>query len=248
MASSEDLLNSKVPDVTVGIGVGKDRGSVEYSASKYPGKVVIYDDPVSLVDDLVSGKIDAAVRGNMSSSVVLPILKQKFGLDELERVVVLEPKGGRMFCMAPVGIDEGWTKEQKMDLVRKSMPLLKALGLGNRVAIMSGGREDDMGRNENVDRTISDAREIVPVLCSEGYDAYDAQILLEDVVDEADLVIAPDGISGNIIFRALHFIGGAAALGAPVINTDRVFVDTSRAKADYVDCIALAMKLTEKIM
>lgn len=248
MASSEDILNSVFPDVIVGIGSGKDRTSVEYSASKYPGKVVIYDDPEALVDDLVTGKIDAAVRGNMSSSVVLPILKNRLGLDELERVVILEPEGGRLFCMAPVGIDEGWTKEQKMDIVRKSMPLLKALGLGNRVAIMSGGREDDMGRNACVDRTIVDAREIVPALCAEGYDAYDAQILLEDIVKEADLAIAPDGISGNIIFRALHFVGGAKALGAPVINTDRVFVDTSRAKSDYVDCIALAMKLTEKII
>ena len=65
---------------------------------------------------------------------------------------------------------------------------------------------------------------------------------------EADFIIAPDGISGNIIFRALHFIAGAKALGAPVINTDKVFVDTSRAKTDYVDSIALAMKLTEKIV
>ena len=247
MASSEDIICSDMPDVIVGIGAGKDRASVEYSASHYPGKVIIYDDPEALVDDLVNGRIDAAVRGNMSSSVVLPILKRKLGLDELERVVILEPEGGRLFCMAPVGIDEGWTKEQKMDIVRKSMPLLRALGLGNRVAIMSGGREDDLGRNDSVDRTIIDAREIVPILCEEGYDAYDAEILLEDIVKEADLVIAPDGISGNIIFRALHFIGGAKALGAPVINTDRVFVDTSRAKTDYIDCIALAMKLTEKI-
>ena len=248
MASSEDIICSEMPDVIVGIGAGKDRASVEYSASHYPGKVVIYDDPESLVDDLLTGKIDAAVRGNMSSSVVMPILKRKFGLDELERVVILEPEGGRLFGAAPVGIDEGWTKEQKMDIVRKSMPLLKALGLGNRVAIMSGGREDDLGRNDSVDRTILDAREIVPALCREGYDAYDAEILLEDIVKEADLVIAPDGISGNIIFRALHFIGGAKALGAPVINMDRVFVDTSRAKTDYIDCIALAMKLTEKII
>ncbi len=248
MASSEDIICSDMPDVVVGIGAGKDRASVEYSASHYPGKVIIYDDPESLVDDLLSGRIDAAVRGNMSSSVVLPILKRKLGLDELERVVILEPEGGRLFCMAPVGIDEGWTKDQKMDIVRKSMPLLKALGLGNRVAIMSGGREDDLGRNDSVDRTIMDAREIVPALRDEGYDAYDAEILLEDIVKEADLVIAPDGISGNIIFRALHFIGGSKALGAPVINMDRVFVDTSRAKTDYIDCIALAMKLTEKII
>ena len=247
MVGSEEILCSDLPDVIVGIGAGKDRASVEYSASKYPGKVIVYDDPEALVGDLVDGRIDAAVRGNMSSSVVLPILKRRLGLDELERVVILEPEGGRMFCMAPVGIDEGWTKEQKMGIVRRCMPLLRALGLGNRVAIMSGGREADLGRNGSVDRTIVDAREIVPKLRDEGYDAYDAEILLEDIVKEADLVIAPDGISGNIIFRALHFIGGARALGAPVINTDMVFVDTSRAKTDYIDCIALAMKLTEKM-
>ena len=248
MTGSEDIINAELPDVRVGIGAGKDRASVERDVARFPGNVIVYDDPEALVNDLADGTIDAALRGNMSSSVVLPLLKKALGLEELERVVIMEPAGGRMFCMAPVGIDEGWTEEQKLDIVRKSMPLLKALGLGNRIAVMSGGREDDMGRNDQVDRTIRDARSMIPKLRSEGYDAYDAQILLEDAVKEADFIIAPDGISGNIIFRALHFIAGAKALGAPVINTDKVFVDTSRAKTDYVDSIALAMKLTEKIV
>lgn len=247
MVSSDELFRSDLPDVRVGIGVGKDRSSVESSASAFPGNVTIYDDAEALVDDLISGSIDAAVRGNMSSSVVLPILRDRLGLSELERVVILEPVGGRLFCMAPVGIDEGWTKSQKLGLVRGSMPLLRALGLGNRVAVMSGGRESDLGRSDLIDRTIMDARDIVSTLCDEGYDAYDAQILLEEAVRDADLIIAPDGISGNIIFRALHFVGGAVALGAPLINTDKVFVDTSRAKTDYVDSIVLAMKLTERI-
>jgi predicted methyltransferase MtxX (methanogen marker protein 4) len=64
-------------------------------------------------------------------------------------------------------------------------------------------------------------------------------------VDEADLIIAPDGITGNLIFRTMHFIGDALALGAPVLNIDRVFVDTSRVKTDYIDSIILAMKLAE---
>ena len=41
-------------------------------------------------------------------------------------------------------------------------------------------------------------------------------------------------------------VGGAKALGAPVVNTDKVFIDTSRAKTDYRDSIALAMRLTEE--
>ena len=41
----------------------------------------------------------------------------------------------------------------------------------------------------------------------------------------------------------MHFIGNAPAFGAPLINSDKVFVDTSRVKTDFTDCIILAMKL-----
>jgi predicted methyltransferase MtxX (methanogen marker protein 4) len=44
----------------------------------------------------------------------------------------------------------------------------------------------------------------------------------------------------------MHFLAGAGAPGAPLINTDKVFVDTSRAKTDYTDSIVLAMKLCER--
>jgi len=56
-------------------------------------------------------------------------------------------------------------------------------------------------------------------------------------------VVAPDGVSGNLIFRTLHFLGGCRAYGAPVVNLDRIFVDTSRAKSDYSDSILFAAVL-----
>ena len=111
---------------------------------------------------------------------------------------------------------------------------------------MSGGRCEDVGRCKAVDRSIESARNIVKQLESEGYDAYHCQILIEDAVNNADILIAPEGITGNIIFRTLHFIGGAKALGAPVVNMDKVFIDTSRVKTDYTDSIALAMRMTEE--
>ncbi len=246
MTTSEDILKGPFPDVRVGVGICGDKTCAEKYEKTFPGKIVIYDDPKQFADDFCEGKIDAAIRGNMSSSVLLPLIRDGLGLKELERTVILETANGKMICVAPVGIDEGWTVEQKLNLVRRSVPLLKKLGMGGKVAIMSGGRMDDMGRNSHIDDTIIDAKEIVDILKKEGIDAYDAEILIEDAVKEADLIIAPDGISGNLIFRTLHFIGGAKALGAPVINTNKIFVDTSRAKTDYTDSIALAMKLTEK--
>ena len=232
MFTSETLLSNIPKGVKVGIGCNGKSAKVRDSVQGMVGSAIVYTDPERLVDDLMTGEIDAAIRGDMSSSVLLPLLKERMGVSELERVVLLEPVGGKLVMAAPVGIDEGWTIEQKHNLAVKSIELMKRIGMGTRIAVMSGGRKDDVGRHSTVDRTITDALELVDRLNSEGYDAYHAEILIEDAVREADLIIAPDGISGNLIFRTMHLIGGALALGAPVINIDKVFIDTSRAKKD----------------
>lgn len=243
MLNAGSILASGLPEARVGIGSNGDSDNVERSAEAMGA--IVYRDADELVSDLVSGRIDAAVRGNMSSSELLPKLKRALGLSILERSVLLEPAGGRPFFLAPVGVDEGWTADEKVDTAVRTVALMRRIGMGERIAVMSGGRSTDLGRHRMVDRTIEDAAEVVKSLKAKGYDAYDAEILLESAASEADLIIAPDGISGNIIFRALHFLGGAAALGAPLVNSEKIYVDTSRAKTDYKDSIALAMKLTE---
>lgn len=240
---TEDLLKD-LPDVRVGIGKGSDNGRSQRSASAFRNAEV-YDSAEELAEDLRSGSIEAAVRGDMPSSRILPTLKDVFRLEELRRAVLLEPSGRRLVFVAPVGIDEGWTVRQKYELAVGCVDLMRRIGMGERIAVMSGGREDDRGRSREVDRTLDQASELVGILSREGYDPYHSQILIESAVDDADLIIAPDGISGNLIFRTLHFLGGAKALGAPVINMEKVFVDTSRAKTDYRDSIGLAMRLTE---
>ena len=161
MFTSKTLLCGDMPDVRVGIGRGTDNGNVERSVLAMDGHdVTIYDDPYELTDDLASGRIDAAVRGDMASSMLLPILKSKLNLPALERVAFLEPLGGKLIILAPVGIDEGWTDDQRYDLAARSAVLAKKVGMGSRIAIMSGGRCEDMGRCKAVDRSIESARAI----------------------------------------------------------------------------------------
>ncbi|MDR3283271.1 MAG: methanogenesis marker protein Mmp4/MtxX [Candidatus Methanoplasma sp.] len=246
MFSASDILQGDLPDVRVGIGRGTDSGRVERSVHALAGSdITIYLDAKALASDLASGKIDAAVRGDMPSSELLPVLKAKLGIEELERVAILEPRHGKAIFVAPVGIDEGWSVEQRHDIAVRCVKLMRRLGAGTRIAVMSGGRSEDTGRNPAVDATIKEALELTDALVCEGHDAYHAQILIEDMVEEADLIIAPNGIIGNLIFRLMHFTGDAAALGAPAVNTDKVFVDTSREKVDYSDSIILAMRLAE---
>ena len=46
------------------------------------------------------------------------------------------------------------------------------------------------------------------------------------------MVIAPDGICGNLIFRTLALLCGARSLGAPVLM-EKIFVDSSRARGNF---------------
>ncbi len=245
IADADELLGSVSDRPVVGIGRATDRGFVERSAEEAGGDVRIYDDPGAMVDDLVSGRIDAAVRGDIPSDEMLPVLKKGLGLKKLERVVLLQPIGGRLLILAPVGIDEGWTEDQRFDIAVNAAKFARRIGMDSRIAVMSGGRCEDRGRCAAVDRSIDSALSLVDRLGEAGYDAYHCQILVENAVKEAGVIMAPEGITGNIMFRTLHFVGGAQALGAPIVNTDRVFVDTSRAKTDYRDSIALARRLSE---
>ena len=168
----QDIMDSELPDVKVGIGVHGDRTSVEACAKRFPGNVIIYDDADALVDDLVSGKIDAAVRGNMSSSVLLPILKRKLGLPELERIVLLEPKGGRLFCMAPVGIDEGWTLEQNYDVDTEDWNNASKDQIVNKIkqAAQDGSLEGAIVLcHETYATTAAAMEEVLPWLAQNGY-------------------------------------------------------------------------------
>ncbi len=91
-----------------------------------------------------------------------------------------------------------------------------------------------------VDRTMAD-----PELVARLTGAEHTEILIEDAARQYGMVVAPDGISGNMIFRTLTFLGAEAGHGAPVVNIDKIFVDTSRASADYTNAIFLAKSLVK---
>lgn len=247
---TSDLLLAQIPgrSLRIGIGTAEDDRKVRLSCDQAEplglGEIVMYHDAQRLAEDLREGRLDAVVRGDMDSNEAMAALRAAFGVKRVLRAAFLEPPHGRMFLLAPVGIDEGWTADEKFELARLGAGVLRRLGVEPVVGIMSGGRSSDRGRMVAVDRTLDDAVIVVERLQEEGIDARDVQILIESAVRECDVLIAPDGISGNLIFRTLHFLGGGKALGAPVLNIPRTYIDTSRAKESYVDSIVLAAALS----
>jgi putative methanogen marker protein 4 len=247
----------------IGIGIAEDPEKVIESANRVSGKfeIICYCSPggvdpdtagksvrifglahpeQALVDDLMAGRIDAAVRGTLPANATLKALKKAAGVDHLERIALLETVSGKKFLLAPVGVDEGWTVEEKLELIRKGRNIAKKFGLPEKVGILSGGRLGDIGRHRMVDASIAEAEEVARL-----GDAVHCEILIEDAVETCGLIIAPDGISGNLIFRTLVLLGGGHGHGAPVVNISRIFVDSSRASPNYANALLLAASLSE---
>ena len=115
-----------------------------------------------------------------------------------------------------------------------------SLEVPEKTVLLSGGRLGDIGRHEAVDKTIRDAEE-----AALAAGAVHGEILIEDAVKDAGVIIAPDGISGNLIFRTLVFLGGGIGHGALIVNIPDLFVDSSRASAGYAGILAMTKRLMQ---
>jgi putative methanogen marker protein 4 len=247
----------------IGIGIAEDARKVIDSANSVSGNFVTicyckpgivekksigksveiaeHENPEQgIIDDLMAGRIDAAVRGTLHANTTLRALKDAEGVDHLERIALLETAYGKKFFFAPVGVDEGWTGPEKLELIKKGRLIAQKFGLSEKVGVLSGGRLGDIGRHPQVDASIAEAE----LIASLG-NAEHCEILIEDAVKSCGLIIAPDGISGNLVFRTLTFLGAGQGHGAPVVNISRIFVDTSRASPNYANALLLAAALLE---
>jgi putative methanogen marker protein 4 len=208
---------------------------------------VVSDRPdEALIELLKNGKVDGVVRGSLGANSTLRSLKRIMGLQKVQRVSLLKTPSGQFFFFAPVGVDEGWTVADKVDLGEAGVALIKKFGIEPRVGVLSGGRMEDRGRSSRVDRTMDDAEAVAAALRAKGIDAQHAAILFEDAVNTYEYIIAPDGVCGNLMFRALCLVGRGEGYGAPLAGTDVVYVDTSRAGSGYDNAICLAGAMAAK--
>ena len=248
MIDVDDLLAVGCKSTTrIGIGV---RGPVLDSTTRIlrgsgcEVQLTGFDDPEELVRALSKGEVDSAIRGTLGSGEVLARLRDEYGLASTMRTAFLATAQGRPFMLAPVGIDEGRDLDERLELVRRTCGYVAPAGWRPTIAVLSKGREEDSGRGDDIRRSLEDGNAMAKTLSSEGMDAEHYTILIEKAAHERDLVVAPDGVSGNLIFRSLHFVGAGRAFGAPVVNLPDVFVDTSRAKSDFVEPVLLAAGLS----
>lgn len=210
----------------IAAGVGENRSIVEASKN-VDFDVLLTKSEDELVDMLLNGSVDAAVRGSLNASKIMGRLKVKY--PEILRSSLLEVHGHR-FLLAPVGIDEGGTVSQKVQIINAGAEFLFKLGIKPEIAVLSGGRAQDKGRSQKIDDSIAEG-ELVTAITRNKYPVKHYFILIEDAIkDGSNFILAPDGITGNLIFRSLVLVGGMKSYGALTLGIKEIFIDTSRSQ------------------
>lgn len=193
--------------------------------------------------------ISCVVRGSLGSSKFLQSLKTSLNISEVARLALLETYKGQQFFFGPVGIDECNNIKSKKIFIKKAIKILEFLNLEPKISILSGGRVGDLGRNPEVDKTIKETKELVNYFKLEHpkLEINHTEILIEKAInDKSNLIIAPNGISGNLIYRTLVHLGGGKAYGAIYMAVGHVIIDTSRVGAfsEMYGGFILALALT----
>lgn len=200
----------------IAIGVGENENIIQAChifKEKHPKTdiILIYNDE-DLIKAVLDKKIDGVIRGSLPASNIMKELKEKY--PNLSRATYVNGDGYE-FLLTPVGIDEGNTVDERYEMTMQCVEFLKKVGKTPKIAILAEGREDDFGRGKEVSNSIKESKKLTKLIqenTDENVKNY--FILIEKAIkDKCNVIIAPNGRVGNIIFRTLVLLNSYQVMG-----------------------------------
>lgn len=229
--------------MTIIAGMGENKNIITASQRvNFPVQLV--DSPEEFLESIIEDKAQAYVRGSLGASQIMAGLRNRY--KEFYRASFIELKGYKFF-LAPVGIDEGDDLEQKLQIIELGAQFLEKIGIKPKIAILSSGRAQDVGRSQKIDKSIGEG-ELITEITRNKYPVKHHHILIEEAIhDKSNFILAPDGITGNLIFRSLVLSGCGESHGAVTLGMDVILIDTSRSLTveGYTRALKFAKYLTD---
>ena len=223
-----------------------------------------------LIEAFKDPEIDAVIRGSLKASKVIKAIKEFKSDKTINRTTYINTEDDESFSkdyeflLAPVGIDEGKNIEEKVTLAIQAANFIQYLGKKPKIAVLAEGRKDDLGRSERIDESLISSDKLTNRLIetfkeldnfdndsdeiSKNYSIKNYYILLEQAIEDGyNIILANDGIFGNIMFRTLVLLDKWPSYGAVTLGIDEIFIDTSRDQTveGYVRSLKLAYRLAK---
>lgn len=187
--------------------------------------------------------ISIIIRGNLEASKLISLIKNKFNLPAVYRIACLLKENNHILLIAPVGIDEGKTINEKIVLINYGIKLLKKMKLKPKIAILKKEKHLISLFFMKIIKYIKNQNNTQ----IKKYSNKD----IKNAYKYSNYILFQNGITGNLIFRTLSHICNFDGYGAPMYfcgikKMNKLFIDTSRSLNHYVNAIKFAAFLMKK--
>ena len=183
--------------------------------------------------------------------------KNDNGEKDLSKISIISKKRAELQMYAemlkgkniPIQIDEGKSIEDKLKIAIECGNFLKKQSIKPKIAVLASGRKGDYGRSEEISKSIDESEELTRLIKKNtDFEVTNHYILIEKALkDKCNVIIAPNGIIGNIIFRTLVLVNSWPSCGAITFGINSIYIDTSRDQniKGYLRSLKLAYKLAK---
>ena len=236
--------------ITIAIGVGENKNILKacdiFKKEKQNVNLKLIENDDILAKSILDKNINATIRGSLAASNVLKQLKDRY--PKISRATYINGKNHE-FLISSVGIDEGNTVDEKLKIAIGCINFLKKLKKTPKIATLSYARPGDYGRSLEINQSIDDTKKLTKLIEKHTNQKVENNCVLVDraIKNNCNILIAPNGIVGNTIFRTLVLLNSWPSFGAITFGIDEIYIDTSRDQniEGYLRSLKLAYKLAK---
>jgi predicted methyltransferase MtxX (methanogen marker protein 4) len=209
-------------------------------------KVISNEPEKKIAEILAKGEVEGIIRGTIDDFKTVEAYEAIVGKDKTKNMAefgLLEDACGRQFFISEASNPKGWTREEKMDSLGRTVGfMINELGLKPKIGFLTGVRHDTYTRRKGsqewpikyLNETYEDAEYGVKYYTGKGIEAKNYAIEVNAAVEDGcNIVVPPNGMAGNQIFRALCLIGGGRILSAVRGNLPHIYEDNSRNERNF---------------
>ncbi len=204
-------------------------------------------DAHTLIHLIKSGNVDAVFRGNFDAVELYNAIRNVYSFHDslmsitpvlIKKINSITDNINALVSLLPISPSNYKGVASKILNIDSNIRFFKAFGITPRIGLLSAGKPSDVLEGiPAIEKTITEAEFLVNWYTKKGYNAKHFNHQIEYAVQESEIIVYPDGISGNQAARAMHFFGDTEFFGNIVTNLPFVYGQTAEAFRDWSKCL-----------
>ncbi|MCD4785301.1 MAG: hypothetical protein K8T10_15900 [Candidatus Eremiobacteraeota bacterium] len=231
------------------INEGKKWADIVVVGEKIEGFESLEGDFSTLVNLVKDGKVEAIVKGNFQSDILLDEIQRLFNLEKVIRMALLKianEKGEFYFYIGPDRITNEHSMEDRMKLIEKGTAFIRSWGGTPKVGVISAGHLGHLGKDPLVDQSMAEAEMLTSFYRDRINITNYYKKTSKAVKEGCNLIITPGSMITQFIGDVLVNLAGGDWLYEHVFMDECIYVHSSSTKGGLLRSIIMATALVNK--